>query len=83
MSIATDVARIEAEMKALREDFDQMADIVAQQAKIIRDFEFERQRRLGAKGMVKFVWGMLTTGIAGVAYMMHDILAFLFPPKGH
>ncbi len=81
MSIATDVARIGAEVRALREDFDQLTTIVAQQAQIIRDFEFERQRNIGARGMVKFVWGLLTTGIAGVAYMLHDIVGYFYPMK--
>ena len=83
MSIATDVARIQAEIVALREDFNQLTNIVTQQAQIIRDFEDERQRRLGSQGTIRFLWGLLTAGIAGIAYSLHDILVFFIPPKIH
>jgi len=81
--IAATVARIEAEVVALREDFDQLTEIVKQQATIIRNFEDERQRRLGAAGTVKFIWGMVVTGVAGVAYVLHDVVVYFFPPRGH
>lgn len=82
-SPAIEIVRLEAELKALREDFDQMTSVVAQQAQIIRNFEDERQRQLGARGAIKFIWAFLTTGVAGVAYSLHDILMFFWPPKGH
>lgn len=80
-SIAVAMAGMQAEMKALREDFDQLTEIVRQQAAIIRNFEDERQRRLGAKGTVRFIWGMIVTGVAGVAYVLHDIVIYFWPPR--
>jgi hypothetical protein len=60
----------------LREDFDQLTNIVEQQAAIIRNFEDERQRQTGARKALGIVWAIFTTGIAAIAYTAHDIAGY-------
>lgn len=65
------------DFKRLDEKLEMMSTIVAQQAKIIRDFEDERQRQVGSKGMLRLLWGVLGTGIAAIAYSIHDVISLL------
>ena len=60
---------------------EQLVETVAQQSTIIRDFENERHEKAGAAGAVKFIWGALIVGISGVAYVLHDVITYVLPPK--
>lgn len=71
------------DLEELTKKVDTILDVLGQQATIIRSFEDEKQRDIGSKGTIKFLWGIIATGVASIAYNLHDIILFLFPPKIH
>lgn len=81
LQIHSDVARIKEQIDSLNERVDVVVDIAGQQAAIIRSFEDERQRRIGSQTMIKLLWGLISAGVASIAYNLHDIVSFFFPPK--
>ena len=74
--IQASIDNVEFELKNLNTRLDSHVDIVAQQARIIRNFEDERQRNIGSRGAIRLVWGLLGTGVAAIAYSIHDILSW-------
>lgn len=81
LQMHSDVERIKEQIDSLIEKVDTVVSVVGQQATIIRTFEDERQRKIGSSSTIKFLWGVLVTGMAGIAYSLHDILLFFWPPK--
>lgn len=79
LQLHSDVAGIKADVKALSTKIDTIVDVVGQQALIIRTFEDERQREVGATGMVKYLVGLIGAGLMSLAYNMHDIITFFWP----
>lgn len=77
------VSELKSELQSLTEKMDTVIGVLGQQAGIIRGFEDERQREIGAKSMIKFIWAMLTAGVAAMAYVLHDLVIYFFPPKLH
>ena len=75
------VGELRSEMKELSHQLGSLSGIVAQIAPIVRSFEDERQREIGSKGTVKYIWGALTAGVVAVAYVMHDVLTLVWPPR--
>lgn len=75
------LTRLEVEFESISEKIDTVISTIGQQSSIIRGFEDERQREIGSRGMIKFLWGILLTGMTSIAYNLHDIVGFLFPPK--
>lgn len=82
-SLKSMVDKISWQISDLSEKFEMMSGVVAQQASIIRTFEDERQRRIGSQSTVRVLYGLLTAGVAAMAYTMHDIILVFWPPKGH
>ena len=69
------------QLGALSDKFEMMSDIVKQQASTIRTFEDERQQKLGSKNVIRFLYTMLTAGMAAMAYTLHDLIATFVLPK--
>jgi hypothetical protein len=69
------------ELHSLDEKVDTIISTIGQQSSIIRTFEDERMREVGAKGMVKYLVGLLGAGLMSIAYNLHDIIWFFWPPK--
>lgn len=81
ISLSSDVAGVKRDIKSLSDKVDTIVGVVGQQATIIRGFEDERQRDIGSRGTIKFLWGILAAGITSIAYNLHDIIWFIWPPK--
>jgi hypothetical protein len=74
---------LEHDFKALMSRVDIAINTIHHQSIIIRTFEDERQRELGARGIVKYLIGLIGAGLMSIAYNLHDIINFFWPPKGH
>lgn len=72
------VQGLQGKIEALGDKLDQLVNVVAQQADIIRRFENERYEIKGAQGAVKFIWGALVAGVGAVAYVLHDVVTIYF-----
>lgn len=83
LQLYSDVERIKEQMKSIDEKMNTVVSVVGQQATIIRTFEDERQQKIGSSGTIKFLWGILAAGVTSIAYNLHDIIVFFFPPKLH
>lgn len=83
LQLHSDVERLKEQIESLIAKVDTVVSVVGQQAAIIRTFEDERQRKIGSTNTIRLLWGVLSAGMAGVAYSLHDILSWLFPPKLH
>lgn len=59
-----------------------LRDIADMQPAVDR-MEVARHRAAGARGLIKYVWTAIVTGVAAVAYVVHDLILALWPPKGH
>ena len=81
LNLAT--TELKNDIRDLSEKLEDLARIVSIHAQTVRGFEDERLRQMGAAGMVKIVWGVIVTGVAAAAYVLHDVLQFFFPPRGH
>ncbi len=75
------LVRLEAELESMVEKLDTVISTIGQQSVIIRTFEDERMRSVGATGMVKYLVGLMGAGLMSIAYNLHDIMMFFFPPK--
>lgn len=73
-----EVRETSSEVKTLARDFLEMKPIV-------RGFEIARHRSAGARWVLRGLWGALATGVAAIAYVLHDwagvIMGLLWPPK--
>lgn len=78
LSVGLALGEIKNDLEGLNEKYDALVNVVSQQSKIIRDFEDQRQRQIGAQNTVRFIWGLLTAGVAGIAYVLHDVIQFLW-----
>jgi len=78
-----EVEVIRAELRNLESKIDLVIGTIGQQSTIIRTFEDERMRELGARGIVKYLIGILGAGLMSLAYNLHDIINFFWPTKLH
>ena len=83
LSFELAISNLRNDLHNLNESLAKLAILVASQASTIRTFEDERQRKIGSQSAIKFVWGIFVLGIGAIAYSLHDMVQFLWPPKGH
>lgn len=83
LQLHSDVERVKNQIESLIEKVETVVDVIGQQSAIIRGFEDERQRRIGSRTTIKLLWGIIAAGLTSIAYNLHDIMQWLFPPKGH
>lgn len=52
---------------------------------VVRRFEIAGHHNAGARWVLRVVWGALATGVAAIAFLIHDwagvIISLLWPPK--
>jgi chromosome segregation ATPase len=75
-------------LEELREDVTKMrGQLDMQEKKIdkiepsVRRFEDGQQHTAGVKYVIGLIWAALVLGVSGIAYMVHDWFAILWPPK--
>lgn len=75
------VDELKSQQGTLTSRLAQLTDEFAEIKPAIRRFEIQRQRAEGASSLRKLIWTGIVTFAAGLGYVGHEFLIYLWPPR--
>lgn len=75
-TLGTDITKMGKDIEFLSQEVSEIKPAV-------RTLENRGHQTRGAKAAMGLLWGALLGGVGAIAYVIHDLFAVLWPPKGH